>query len=67
MKIVASNHADTLRRSDAAATVASAVLDSVGAELRLHYGFPSDDPPEALARLAERLEAQDRPAAGTSR
>ena len=56
MKIVAANHADSLRCPDAPDAADTAVLDTVRAELRGFYGAADDALPVELAALAQRLD-----------
>ena len=57
MKIVAANHADSLRRPGSWDTDAIAVLDTVREELRGFYGDAHDDLPVELTTLAQRLDS----------
>ncbi|MEL6063264.1 MULTISPECIES: hypothetical protein [unclassified Methylobacterium] len=59
MKIVAANHADSLRRpgtSDTSEAAEVIVLDSLRDELRNVYGEADDALPHALTALARRLD-----------
>lgn len=59
MKIVAANHADSLRRPGSWDTTEAAevvVLDSVRDELRSVYGEADDALPHALTALARQLD-----------
>ncbi len=56
MKIVAANHADSLRRTGDRTTAETTVLESVSEELRSFYGEANHVLPLELADLAERLE-----------
>jgi hypothetical protein len=56
MKIIANNHADSIRRPDARETVEATVLDTVREELLSYYGNAERDLPAELAALAHRLD-----------
>ncbi|MCJ2138189.1 hypothetical protein MKK69_29765 [Methylobacterium sp. J-026] len=56
MKIVAANHADSLRRSGDWDTAETTVLESLSEELRSFYGAADQVLPLELADLARRLE-----------
>lgn len=56
MKIVAANHADSLRRPGEWEAAETVVLDSVGEELRSFYGEAEDALPHGLATLARQLD-----------
>lgn len=56
MKIVAANHADSLRRPGESESTETAILDSVREELRSFYGEADDTVPLPLAILAQKLD-----------
>lgn len=59
MKIVATNYADSLRRSGSWNTAEAALLDTVRHELRDVFGEADDDLPAELTALARRLDRLD--------
>ncbi|WP_246695081.1 hypothetical protein [Methylobacterium sp. P1-11] len=59
MKIVAANHADSLRRPGTRDTAESAILDTVREGLLSVYVTPDHDLPVELAALAQRLDRPD--------
>ena len=56
MKIVAANHADSLRRPGALNTDAITVLETIRGELWGVYGEADDDLPVELTALAQKLD-----------
>ncbi|KQS74946.1 hypothetical protein ASG32_07530 [Methylobacterium sp. Leaf361] len=56
MKIVATNHADSLRRPGSRDSAESAVLDTVREGLLSVYGTADRDLPAELAALARQLD-----------
>jgi hypothetical protein len=56
MRIVAANHADSLRRRPADDRSAICVVDTVTDELRVHYEAATDDVPAEILALAMRLD-----------
>ncbi|MCJ2073583.1 hypothetical protein MKK75_33155 [Methylobacterium sp. J-030] len=56
MKIVAANHADSLRRPGEPESAELAILDSVRDELRTLYGELDDAVPLTLAVLAQQVD-----------
>ena len=56
MRIVAANHADTLRRHPSDDRNAICVVDSVTDELRVHHESVIDDVPAEILALAMRLD-----------
>jgi hypothetical protein len=56
MRIVAANHADSLRRNLSDDRNAIRVVDSVTDELRIHYESATNDVPAEILALAMRLD-----------
>ncbi|MCJ2085593.1 hypothetical protein MKK88_06235 [Methylobacterium sp. E-005] len=56
MKIVAVNHADSLRRPGESESAELAIVDSVREELLSFYGAADDTVPHTLAALAQQLD-----------
>lgn len=59
MKIVAINHADSLRRPGARDTVESVLLDTVREGLLSVYGAAEHDIPAEMAAIVRRLDRPD--------
>ena len=56
MQIVASNHADSLRRRMSENTPEALVVDTVSGELRVFYGEAADDLPPDMIALVIQLD-----------
>ena len=56
MRIVAANHADSLRRRSGEDTAEIQGVDTLSDDLRAHYGAEIDDVPSEILALAQRLD-----------